>query len=454
MNAPLNVLDQYEGQQQAGESLPARTSSGVALKFSRALGRRPLMEKIGFYNKSLLAILGVLVACDLIIMFWSDYQAPAKIAALAITLGAVFWITFVNRMMQRDVAAPVFAITAEMRRLSQGARDITITGQRRQDEIGELARALGAFTNDYARLDALLAEREANEQLAAQIAEERQRELVRLAADFETTVGEIAGSVAAAATQLNATAAAMAQTAHGSSQTAQLVADAVKRASSGATAAAAASDEFALSIEEISRQATQSEELARNAARVTEETDQTISTLASSAKEVSQIVELIQAIASRTNLLALNASIEAARGGESGRGFAVVASEVKELAAQTSRATQDVSGQIRTMQQSTDTGVAELRAIGERIRELETTSVSIAAAVDQQSVAGKELARSIDMSARETGDVESHANELLAQATSVGSAADQLLGSSKDLEAQASMLTERARTFVERIRAA
>ena len=115
--------------------------------------------------------------------------------------------------------------------------------------------------------------------------------------------------------------------------------------------------------------------------------DDTISTLAVSAEQVGQIVELIQSIAKRTNLLALNASIEAARGGEAGRGFAVVASEVKELAAQTSRATEEVAEQIRTMQNSTGASVGALRSIAEQIKELEGAAISIASAVDQQSVA-------------------------------------------------------------------
>ncbi|MCB1800022.1 MAG: methyl-accepting chemotaxis protein, partial [Gammaproteobacteria bacterium] len=178
--------------------------------------------------------------------------------------------------------------------------------------------------------------------------------------------------------QLQSTASSMASAAEQSTSQAGKVVDSMKEASAGVTAAAAASDEFAMSIGEISRQAASSAELARKASESAERADTTISALSDSATQVGAIVDLIQSIAKRTNLLALNASIEAARGGEAGRGFAVVASEVKELAAQTSRATEEVAGQIRTMQDSTGNSVKALRLIGEQIEQLEATAISIA----------------------------------------------------------------------------
>jgi len=131
----------------------------------------------------------------------------------------------------------------------------------------------------------------------------------------------------------------------------------------------------------------------------------------------------------------------------------VVASEVKELANQTSRATEKVSEQIRAMQSTTDASVGALRTIAAQIESLETTAVSIATAVDQQSVAGHDLARSIDLAARGTEKVAGHIDDVREMALSTGAAASQVLLSATSLEAQAATLRSQVQGFLSRVRA-
>lgn len=371
---------------------------------------------------------------------------------------------FAQRYFNRTVGATLSAMAGQMTAIAAGTRDVTISGKERADEIGEMARATEVFHRAGLRLEKLGRERaeraraeldeQARQQVIAEEARlERDRAIHAIADQFERTVGEVVTGVVAASSQLQTTASLMATTAENASRRTGEAASAMQDATMGATAAAAASDEFAMSIGEISRQAASSAQLAREASLSARQADSTIGALAASAQEVGQIVELIQTIAKRTNLLALNASIEAARGGEAGRGFAVVASEVKELANQTARATEQVADQIRAMQSTTGASVSALRSIAAQIESLETTAVSIATAVDQQSVAGHDLARSIDLAARGTEKVAGHVDTVRDLSLSTGAAASQVLSSATSLESQAATLRTQVQSFLSRVRA-
>ena len=407
---------------------------------------QPLQAKAKIASLFTLGGVSIVALAAIVGLSFTEYATAARWVIFAVTALSISGGLLSLRFILREIIDPFRQIAHEMDRLANGSRDIVLGDTARPDEIGDLCRSLEVFAKSGHKLDELFAGR-------ASTAEQRKRELDQLANSFEKSIAAVAGGVAAASTQLNSVAGSMTQSAEEASGQAEQVTAAMETASGGVTAAAAASDEFAMSIGEISRQASHSAELARKASDDAEGADETISALASSAEQVGQIVELIQSIAQRTNLLALNASIEAARGGEAGRGFAVVASEVKELANQTSRATEEVAEQILAMQNSTGASVTALRSIGDQIRQLETTAISIASAVDQQSVAGQDLARSIDRAAQGTEEVSRHLESMRANSLAAGASSGQVLASSSELQEQATRLRDEVDDFLRKVRA-
>ena len=173
------------------------------------------------------------------------------------------------------------------------------------------------------------------------------------------------------------------------------VRDAAEIAARGIQNAASASEQLSSSIGEIARQVAHSAESARQAAAESNRTDASVEELANAAGRIGDVVRLIGDIAAQTNLLALNATIEAARAGDAGRGFAVVAGEVKNLAAQTARATEEIGQQIAAMQAATQDSIGAIRAISGRIEDISRLAAQVASAVEEQGAATAEIASSM-----------------------------------------------------------
>jgi methyl-accepting chemotaxis protein len=217
-------------------------------------------------------------------------------------------------------------------------------------------------------------------------------------------------------------------------------------------AVAAATEELSGSVHEIARQVQDSKRIAEEAVTQARKTDSRINELSAAASSIGDVLKLITAIAEQTNLLALNATIEAARAGEAGKGFAVVAQEVKALAAQTAKATGDISSQIAEMQSATQASVAAIEEIGDTIGRIAETSAAIAAAVEEQGAATREIARSVQQAATGTTQVVTNITEVNRGATETGSASSQVLSSARRLSGESDGLKQELARFLASVR--
>lgn len=349
------------------------------------------------------------------------------------------------------IAGPVGHLTAAMTSVAGGNLAVTVPGLGRGDEIGKLAGALETFKANAVRAREL--EEEAKE-AETRAAAERRALMSKMADNFESTVKGVVSLVASAATELNTNAQSLAAGADQARSQTSIVSAATEQTSANVQTVAASAEEMTSSIGEITRQVGTSANIARSAAERAEDTNKTIQELAREAEAIGAVVKLIAEIAGQTNLLALNATIEAARAGDAGKGFAVVASEVKSLASQTAKATEDISARISSIQLATNNAVTATLEVTRTIAEINHIATAIAAAVEEQDAATREIARNVQQAAVGTQEIANNIAGVQATTQGAASSAESVLGAAGTLSREAEALRREVDGFITRIRAA
>ncbi|GIQ73383.1 methyl-accepting chemotaxis protein [Bradyrhizobium sp. RD5-C2] len=365
------------------------------------------------------------------------------LAVIAVSAGLIV-------VVRRRILNPIAALTGRMSRLAAGDVAEAIPGAARNDEIGAMAAAVQVFKDNRIEADRLASEKEAENDVKMR----RARALDDLTRAFEAKVTELVGGLSAASSVMEDTAQSMSATASATNRQAAVVAAASDQTSTNVQTVASATEELTSSISEIARQVATSTEIAARAVDHARRTGDTARSLAEGAQKIGDVVTLIQSIAAQTNLLALNATIEAARAGEAGRGFAVVASEVKSLAGQTAKATTEISEQITAIQTASDETVTAIRSVVDVITEIDQIGTAIAAAIEEQGSATKEISRSVQEAARGTQEVNSNISGVQRAADDTGAAATQVLGAAEQLSTQSKDLAGQVNRFLSDVRAA
>ncbi|NKC29364.1 methyl-accepting chemotaxis protein [Falsiroseomonas selenitidurans] len=271
---------------------------------------------------------------------------------------------------------------------------------------------------------------------------------------FEAEILAAVGTVAAAADRLGSEAEVMDKVARETSDRSGSVAGVSAEASANVASVAAATEEVTASIHEIGRQVMRSTAATGTATGQAQTATEVVRGLVADVQKIGDVVKLISDIAGQTNLLALNATIEAARAGEAGKGFAVVASEVKTLAAQTAKATEEITARIGAVQTATG-GVAQaIDAVAGTIGELNDVASAIAAAVEQQGATTSEIARNVQQVARGTQSVSSNIEGLSESAARTGQITGRIADSARSLSGEAQMMRDKVTRFLSDLRAA
>ena len=314
----------------------------------------------------------------------------------------------------------------------------------RDDRLGEYARMLrglverarGASSADDARSD------------TRRMDAERSRRLEGLIIDFQEKVQVSTGGLAGATGDLVERSDEMRRQ---SGQAREATQEMLPRVANTTLRVRGAAEEIARltqALDTINRRAQESTLVIRQSVTSTEKADSSAKLLASASESIGSVVQLIQEIAGQVNLLSLNATIESARAGEAGKGFAVVAAEVKNLADQTTKATERIAGLIENLQTSSADVLSVLDEIRGTVRNAETVVAGISSTMQQQRQTGEAVAKSMLEVASNVAAIQTSFTTVDTASAGADRSAGEMSQSVSNLRSQADALEQHIRVFM------
>jgi len=366
--------------------------------------------------------------------------------SVPVVLGAGISSYFI---VSRAIVKPLQHVASSVKGLSAGRLTEVIT-VRSEDEIGTVASGLEAFRVGMIEAEEL---RRKSAEQEKQIVERAER-LAAVNQEFDEEISGVLSSVADAVGQLNSSARSVATASEQTKSQTQVIRTKADESDRNMQTIGAATNELSSSVDEIGQQINNATDVSRKAVGNAKSAQTQVTELVASAQKIGEVINLISDIAEQTNLLALNATIEAARAGEAGKGFAVVASEVKTLATQTAKATHEIGQQIEDMQTVTNGTAGEIEKISSTIRGVDDVITAIAGAMEEQSATIQEINRNIQFASDGAQEINDTADQVNNAANGTGDCAEVLLGASQGLSQNADDLRDKVSGFLSRIRTA
>jgi methyl-accepting chemotaxis protein len=366
-----------------------------------------------------------------------------------IAAGIIIALSMMGYLFSRGITNSISGITRAMRKVADGDLQTEVPGLSRKDEVGEMASALQVFKENAAAIEQM----QKNEELQKQATEAQKKAAMQeLANKFEANVKGVVDMVASAATEMDATSKSVTSVAESSKAKLHSLTGQIAGTSKNVQMVSSATTQLSSAINEISGQIARATTITSAAVEEAKQTDITVQGLSEASNKIGEVLEMINSIAAQINLLALNATIEAARAGEAGKGFAVVASEVKNLAAQTTKATEQIAAFISSIQGATGDTVTAINSISAKIRDINSISSTIAAAVEEQGAATRDIASNVQQAASGTEEVSRNASDVSAASDQTGAAAHEMNAATGELSRQAEILRREVDSFLVGIR--
>jgi methyl-accepting chemotaxis protein len=366
-----------------------------------------------------------------------------------VTLIVLIIIALISVAISRSISKPLSRQVEAMEPLSEGNYAVEIPDQNRGDEIGDIARAVQTFKENGLRMK----EMEAEQEMQKAAAEREKREAqIRLANQFDSRVGGVITKLSDSAESMTSVAQQMQSASQQTAELSGTVASSATEADSNVQTVAAAAEELSASSAEIARQIDAVAKKASSAADDAQVTSSSVKELNVLADSIGEVIGTIKDIAEQTNLLALNATIEAARAGEAGKGFAVVADEVKKLANETSSKTIEIDERVNRIQEAIRNSVTAMDKIISNVSEIDAATTTVASAVEEQNAATAEIGRNVSEASTGTQQVSSSIMQVQQNASESGEASNSVLQSATDLKSQSDILKEEVKKFLNEIR--